>query len=61
MYQAGKEVTFSDGSVYMVDKVYTLDAQEMKRLELFHANRVRMTRISGVGSDILDFAITKED
>lgn len=60
MYQVGKEVAFSDGSVYLVDKVYTLDAQEMKRLELCHANRVRMTRISGVGADVIDFAIREE-
>lgn len=61
MYEVGKNVNFLDGSVYEVERLYTLTPEEMKKHELYHANRVMMVKVSGPGPEKIDFAVSKED
>lgn len=61
MYEVGQVKNFFDGSVYQVERIYTLTPEYMRKFELYHPNRVAMRKISGVGPERLDFAVSKED
>lgn len=58
-YEIGKTVNYSDGSTYLVKDIYTLTQAEMINLELCHPDRVRLHKLSGVGSDVIDCALTR--
>lgn len=47
-------------SEYLVEKVYEVSDELMKRHNLFYKNRVTLKKINGEnGPDMLDFAITE--
>jgi hypothetical protein len=58
-YEVGKNVKFLDGSVYVVESLYTLSPEEMQKYELYQAHRVRMRKISGHGPEKIDFAVNR--
>jgi len=50
------------GSVYVVERVYSLTDKEMKERNLKHRERVTLKKIKGTnGDDILDYAITGKE
>lgn len=56
-YIVGEKVNMCD-SVYLVEKVYSLTDEEMKKHNLYHRNRVTLKKLEGVnGLEKLDFAI----
>lgn len=60
MYTAGQQIE-RFGSIYTVERVYSLTDDEMKIHGLLHRNRVTLRKVSGAnGSDVYDFALPAE-
>ncbi|ALS22266.1 hypothetical protein [Paenibacillus naphthalenovorans] len=54
------EIVEQFGSLYLIENVYQLSDEYMKKHDLYHKNRVTLIKISGInGMDRLDFAITQ--
>lgn len=54
----GDIITFGNGK-YKITNLYQLTDEHMKQYDLYHRNRVTLTKISGEGSDTLDFAVAE--
>ena len=55
----GEIITLQDGSVYKVDNVYEISNEYMKQHNLYHKNRITLSKVKGKGMEEVDFAITE--
>lgn len=57
MYKLNQQVE-QFGSIYMVDRIYSLTDEEMRINNLIHRKRITLRKISGVnGLEVYDFAL----
>jgi hypothetical protein len=60
MYTQNQQVE-QFGSIYVVERIYSLADEEMRLNNLIHRKRVTLRKISGVnGLDVYDFALPAE-
>ena len=61
IYTEGDKITHENGSVYLVEKVYQITEDYMRKYDLYYKNRVKLVKLSGEGIDSMDFAVTENN